>query len=51
MECEFFSYCQGGQAGNRYFESGDFTATETDYCRNGKQQLVLALRDYIGEAE
>ncbi|OLT26312.1 radical SAM protein [Nocardiopsis sp. CNR-923] len=47
--CDFFTFCQGGQAGNRYFELEDFTATETNYCRQSKQQLVLALNDHVKE--
>ncbi|MFE3459046.1 cyclophane-forming radical SAM peptide maturase AmcB [Nocardiopsis aegyptia] len=47
--CDFFTFCQGGQASNRYFEVEDFTATETNYCRQSKQQLVLALNDHVKE--
>lgn len=43
--CEFFAYCQGSHAGNRFFEHGDFTATETEHCRTSTQALVLALHD------
>ncbi|MBB2914840.1 uncharacterized protein FHS43_006152 [Streptosporangium becharense] len=42
-ECEFFAFCRGAQAGNRYFEHGTFTATETDYCRLTRQALITAL--------
>jgi uncharacterized protein len=40
--CEFFSFCQGAQAGNRFFEHGTFAATETAHCRNTRQALVRA---------
>jgi uncharacterized protein len=44
-QCQFFAYCQGSHAGNRYFEHGSFTATETAHCRTSTQALVLALHD------
>ena len=47
--CEFFSFCQGAHAGDRFFEHGTFTATETDHCRNSVQALVLALADLLQE--
>lgn len=46
--CEFFTFCQGGQASNKYFETGRFTTTETTYCRNAKQELVRALGEKMG---
>ncbi|PSK96872.1 uncharacterized protein CLV63_110171 [Murinocardiopsis flavida] len=46
--CGIFTFCQGGQAGNRYFETGDFTTSETAYCRNTKQELVRALSETMG---
>ncbi|MEU0219314.1 cyclophane-forming radical SAM peptide maturase AmcB [Streptomyces sp. NPDC006265] len=42
-ECEFFDFCRGAQAANRYFENGDLTTTETNYCRVSRQALVTAL--------
>lgn len=48
QECEFFAFCQGGQASNKYFEHGDFTATETAYCRNSKIELARALGEKMG---
>ncbi len=47
--CDFFEYCQGAHAGNRYFERGAFTATETEHCRNSFQAPVLGLLDLIKE--
>ncbi|WP_233515272.1 hypothetical protein [Marinitenerispora sediminis] len=47
-ECEFYMFCQGGQASNKYFEHGDFGATETRYCRNSKIELVRALGEKMG---
>lgn len=45
--CEFFAYCQGAHAGDRYFEHGTFTATETNPCRTSVQAPVLALADLV----
>ncbi|GAA4219427.1 uncharacterized protein FHR32_000389 [Streptosporangium album] len=42
-ECEFFDFCRGAQACNRYFENGSFATTETDYCRLTRQALITAL--------
>ncbi|MFD7137008.1 cyclophane-forming radical SAM peptide maturase AmcB [Streptomyces sp. NPDC059894] len=42
-ECEFFDFCRGAQAANRYFENGTFETTETNYCRVSRQALVTAL--------
>lgn len=49
--CEFFAYCQGAHAGNRYFEHGTFAATETEHCRTSIQAPVLALADLINAKE
>lgn len=42
-ECEFFDFCRGAQAANRYFENGSLKTTETNYCRVSRQALVTAL--------
>jgi uncharacterized protein len=47
-ECEFFAYCQGAHAGNRFFEHGRFTTTETEHCRASYQAPVLALSSLTG---
>jgi len=39
--------CKGAHAGNRYFEHGTFTATETEHCRTSFQAPVLGLLDLI----
>lgn len=41
--CEFFDFCRGAQAANRYFENGSLATTETNYCRVSRQALVTAL--------
>ncbi|MFE4514254.1 cyclophane-forming radical SAM peptide maturase AmcB [Kitasatospora sp. NPDC056783] len=45
--CEFFDYCRGSQAGNRYFEHRTFAVAETDYCRVTEQAPLLALADTV----
>jgi uncharacterized protein len=49
--CEFFPYCQGAHAGDRYFEHGTFTATETEHCKTSVQAPVLALADLVNRKE
>jgi uncharacterized protein len=49
--CEFFSYCQGAHAGDRYFEHGTFTATETEHCKTSVQAPVLALAELPNRRE
>ncbi|MER7506508.1 cyclophane-forming radical SAM peptide maturase AmcB [Nonomuraea pusilla] len=39
-QCEYFAYCRGGQAANKYFETGRLDATETTYCRTSKINLL-----------
>jgi uncharacterized protein len=46
-DCEFFSFCGGAQAGNRYFEHGSFASAETAYCRNTRQSLIRAAADHL----
>jgi uncharacterized protein len=44
-ECPYFALCGGGAPSNKYFESGRFDTTETDYCRSMKKvvsEVVLA---------
>ncbi|MFF0296565.1 cyclophane-forming radical SAM peptide maturase AmcB [Kitasatospora sp. NPDC004614] len=49
--CEFFGFCRGAQAGNRYFENGRLDTTETNYCRVSRQALVTALSDTVREEQ
>lgn len=42
-ECEYFSLCYGGQAGNKFFEHGTTDATETAFCRNSEKRLADAI--------
>ncbi|MFC5664452.1 cyclophane-forming radical SAM peptide maturase AmcB [Kitasatospora misakiensis] len=43
--CEFYTFCLGAQAGNRFFEHGTFVSAETAYCRNTQKAPILALLD------
>ncbi|WP_194904503.1 cyclophane-forming radical SAM peptide maturase AmcB [Catenulispora rubra] len=49
--CSFFDFCRGAAAGNRYFENGTFTSTETNYCRVSRQELINALIDTTRKEE
>jgi uncharacterized protein len=37
--CAYFDFCRGGAPANKLFENGQFTSTETLYCRFTKQTL------------
>ena len=39
-ECDYFSFCRGGQASNKFYETGQLAITETIYCRNSKKRVV-----------
>jgi uncharacterized protein len=45
--CQYFSYCGGGHASNKYFESGSTEGTETDHCRYSTQYVLDAVIDVI----
>ncbi|MGW2867789.1 cyclophane-forming radical SAM peptide maturase AmcB [Kitasatospora sp. NPDC001225] len=45
--CEYFGFCRGAQAGNRFFENGRFDSTETNHCRVSRQALLTALSDTV----
>jgi len=44
--CSYFSFCGGGEASNKFFETGSINTTETVYCRNAKQGLVAAFDQF-----
>ncbi|MFZ0120538.1 MAG: cyclophane-forming radical SAM peptide maturase AmcB [Pseudonocardiaceae bacterium] len=48
--CDHFSYCRGGQAANKYFETGQLNSTETSYCRNSKIALMKGLIHHVEHA-
>ncbi len=39
-ECEYYGFCGGGQASNKFFELGNVNGSETMYCRNTIKNLV-----------
>jgi uncharacterized protein len=51
QNCEFYEFCRGLQAGNRYFEHGTFEVSETMFCINTRQALVESLNDLINQPE
>jgi uncharacterized protein len=43
--CAYFAFCGGGAPANKFYENGDFSSTETMYCRHSIQlpvEIVLA---------
>jgi uncharacterized protein len=48
--CDHFAYCRGGQAANKYFESGRLDGIETNYCRNSKIALMKRLIQHVDNA-
>jgi uncharacterized protein len=49
--CQYFGFCGGGHAANRYFEHGDFVGTETNHCQNSKISLLEGILRYAGNAQ
>ena len=45
--CEYFSYCGGGQASNKFFENGSLATAETSYCRNTKKRVINSILESI----
>ena len=43
QSCEYYEFCGGGQASNKYFELGDITGTETTHCRNSRKFVMDAV--------
>jgi len=43
IDCEYFETCYGGQAGNKFFETGNLSVTETAFCRNSEKRLIEAV--------
>jgi uncharacterized protein len=46
-ECDYFSFCRGGQASNKFYETGSLLTTETKYCRNSKKRVVDAIMNQL----
>ncbi len=49
--CQYFGFCGGAHAANRYFEHGRFDVTETDHCRNSKMRLLEGVLDHARDHE
>ncbi|HEX2773367.1 MAG TPA: cyclophane-forming radical SAM peptide maturase AmcB [Micromonosporaceae bacterium] len=49
--CEYFGFCGGAHAANRYFEHGRFDTTETNHCRNSKMRLLEGVLDHARDHE
>ena len=49
--CEFYGFCGGSQAGNRYFEHGSFVDSETAFCVNTRQALISGLYELSTSSE
>ena len=48
--CEFFGFCGGAHAANRFFEHGRFDGTQTRHCRNSKIFLLEGVLDHARAA-
>lgn len=51
MNCDYFELCAGGCPSNKFYETGDFSSTETLYCRIRNQYAADAVVDYIIASE
>lgn len=48
--CSYFEVCGGGVPSNKFFELGDLTGTETNFCRFTRKAKVDAVHELISEA-
>ncbi|WAS91517.1 cyclophane-forming radical SAM peptide maturase AmcB [Nannocystis punicea] len=48
--CDHFAFCRGGQAANKYFESGRLDITQTSYCRTSKIALIEGLFRHVANS-
>jgi uncharacterized protein len=44
--CQYFGFCGGAHAANRYFEHGRFDGTLTNHCGNSKIRLLEGVLDH-----
>jgi uncharacterized protein len=47
--CEYYSFCGGGQASNKFFELGSTRGTVTRHCTNTRQLLVDAVLGIVAD--
>jgi uncharacterized protein len=48
--CAYFGFCKGGQASNKFYETGSTNATETNFCRHGAKSLIDASMTFLNES-
>ena len=48
--CQYFGFCGGAHAANRFFEQGRFDGTQTRHCRNSKIFLLEGVLDHARAA-
>ncbi len=49
--CDYYELCAGGCPSNKFYETGDFSSTETLYCRIRNQYAADAVVDYVIASE
>ncbi|WP_189115020.1 cyclophane-forming radical SAM peptide maturase AmcB [Pilimelia terevasa] len=49
--CDYFGFCGGAHAANRYFEIGRFDGTVTNHCQNSKIRLLEGVLDHVDAHE
>lgn len=47
--CQYFNVCGGGSPSNKYFETGSFESTETDFCYLTQQVMTDLLIDKLSQ--
>ncbi|MGA6155028.1 cyclophane-forming radical SAM peptide maturase AmcB [Stenotrophomonas sp. NPDC087984] len=47
--CDHFAFCLGGNAANKFFETGRFDTTETTHCRTSKKLLMEGVFQHVAE--
>lgn len=45
--CDYFSFCHGGQASNKYFENGTVKSTETQYCYSSRISPAKTILEFV----
>lgn len=46
VSCDYFGFCGGAHAANRYFEHGRFDTTRTRHCHNSRISLLEGVLDH-----
>ncbi|HKI54804.1 MAG TPA: radical SAM protein [Anaerolineales bacterium] len=45
--CNYFAFCHGGQASNKYFENGTTRSTETMYCYSARISPAKTILEHV----